>query len=286
MWRVSPAWRAYLFLTPALVTVVLILLLCLGVMATLSFWTQNYIDLTADWTFRNYITLWDKPLFVTLMTRSTLISAAVTILSLILAYPMAYFVAFDVKRNKLFWLLILTLPFWISYLLRILSWKVILGYNGVINSSLIGAGIVSEPLGFLLYNPTAVTISLTHAWAPFALLPIYVSLEKIDRALISAASDLGDGPVWVFLRVILPLSLPGVIAAGLLIFIPTFGDYITPALVGGPGGSMIGNFITNQFGASNNWPLGSAVSIAVMCLATVIACASIAGFGALLKLFR
>jgi spermidine/putrescine transport system permease protein len=190
---------------------------------------------------------------------------------------MAYFIAFDVHDRKLTWLIFLTLPFWISYLLRILSWKLILGFNGVINTALIGGGMVTEPLSFLLYNPTAIVIALTHAWAPFALLPIYVSLEKVDRSLIAASSDLGDSPFWTFLRVTLPLSMPGVTAAALLIFIPTFGDYITPALVGGPSGAMIGTFITMQFGASNNWPLGSAVSIASMLIATLIACLALGG---------
>jgi spermidine/putrescine transport system permease protein len=122
----------------------------------------------------------------------------------------------------------MTLPFWTSYLLRVFSWKVILGYEGVINSSLIGMGMIEKPLEFLLYSQTAVVITLAHAWAAFA---------------------------------ILPLSMPGVIAATFLIFIPTTGDYITPALLGGPDGAMIGNLIQLQFGAVNNWPMGAALSI-------------------------
>jgi spermidine/putrescine transport system permease protein len=179
-----------------------------------------------------------------------------------------------------------TLPCWISYLLRVLSWKLILGYNGVINAALLHLGIVSEPLGFLLYNPTSVTIALTHAWAPFALLPIYVSLEKIDRSLIHAAGDLGDGPVRSFLRVTLPLSMPGVMAAALLIFIPTLGDYVTPQLIGGPSGAMIGTYIATQFGPSNNWPLGSAVSLTAMLAATAAACLCLAGSNRLVRLIR
>lgn len=284
--RASTTVRAYFLLMPALITVVLVLLICLGVMLTMSFWTQDYLSFNTSPTLSNYAELLHKPIFRQLVARSAAISGTVTLVSLILAYPMAYFVAFDLKQNKFTWLLLMTLPFWISYLLRILSWKVILGYNGVINAGLSDAGLISEPLSFLLYNPTAVMIALTHAWAPFALLPIYVSLEKIDRSLISAAADLGDGPVTAFLRVTLPLSMPGVTAAGMLIFIPTFGDYITPTLVGGPGGSMIGNFITAQFGASNNWPLGSAVSLFSMLIATVIACLVVYGANRLLALFR
>jgi spermidine/putrescine transport system permease protein len=133
-------------------------------------------------------------------------------------------------------------------------------------------GLIKEPLEFILYNPTAVIITLAHAWLAFAILPIYVSLEKIDRTLLEAATDLGDGPVERFLRVTLPLSLPGVIAASLLVFIPTVGDYVTPTLVGGTSGIMIGNVIQSLFGKANNWPLGAAVSIMMMLAVTLIIC--------------
>jgi spermidine/putrescine transport system permease protein len=182
----------------------------------------------------------------------------------LIAYPMAYYVAFHVHRRKMMWIILITLPFWTSYLLRIFSWKVILGFNGVINSGLMGMGIIDKPLEFLLYNPTAVVITLTHAWVAFAILPIYISLEKIDKSLLEAATDLGDGPIARFFRVTLPLSLPGVIAATILIFVPTVGDYVTPALVGGPNGLMIANLITAHFGIINNWPGGSALAILMM----------------------
>ena len=158
-----------------------------------------------------------------------------TLVTVLLAYPMAYFVAFRVERTKFLWLILLTIPFWTSYLLRVFAWKIILGYNGVINSGLMALGIIHQPLEFLLYKPIAVVVTLAHAWAPFAILPIYVSLEKIDRSLLEAAADLGDGPVRRFFRITLPLSLPGVIGAAVLIFVPTTGDYVTPALVGGTG---------------------------------------------------
>jgi spermidine/putrescine transport system permease protein len=150
---------------------------------------------------------------------------------------------------------------------------VILGFNGVINSGLIGMGLISEPLEFLLYNPTAVVLTLAHAWAAFAILPIYVSLEKIDRSLLEAATDLGDGPVRRFFRVTLPLSAPGTIAASLLVFIPTVGDYVTPTLVGGTSGIMIGNVIQSLFGKANNAPLGAAVSLVMMLTITLMVCA-------------
>jgi len=165
----------------------------------------------------------------------------------------------------------MTLPFWTSYLLRVFAWKVVLGYEGVINSALMSLGLINAPLEFLLYSQTAVIITLAHAWAAFAILPMYVSLEKIDKSLLEAATDLGDGPVMRFLRITLPLSLPGAIAATLLIFIPTTGDYITPALLGGPDGMMIGNLIQKQFGAINNWPMGATLAIILMLSIATIA---------------
>jgi spermidine/putrescine transport system permease protein len=208
--------------------------------------------------------------YTQLLLRSLWISATCTFATIFISYPMAYYVAFHVHRRKAVWIILMTLPFWTSYLLRIFTWKVILGYNGAINSGLIGLGLIDKPLEFLLYNPTAIVITLTHAWAAFAILPIYVSLEKIDRSLLEAATDLGDGPVARFLRVTLPLSLPGVIAATILIFIPTVGDYVTPALVGGPNGLMLANIIQAHFGIINNWPGGAALAILAMIIVGVI----------------
>lgn len=266
--------------------VVLTLLGCLALIFVISLWTQNYLALEHSWTSANYENLFASEIFWRLALRSAGIASIVTLISILMAYPIAYFIAFDVAGNKIAWLVLFTLPCWISYLLRILSWKLILGYNGVINGALMNLGLTEAPLSFLLYNPTSVTVALVQAWAPFALLPIYVSLAKIDRTYVRAAGDLGDNPFWTFIRVILPLSLPGVMAASLLIFIPTFGDYITPQLVGGPSGAMIGTFIATQFGPSNNWPLGSAVSLVAMVLATLGICFVLAGSHRLLKLFR
>ena len=168
------------------------------------------------------------------------------------------------------WIVVLTLPFLTSYLLRVFAWKIILGYEGVINASLEAIGLIDEPLAFLLYNRNAVVITLVYAWAPFAILPIFVSLEKIDRSLLEAATDLGDGPLWRFLRITLPLSLPGVIAATLMIFVPTVGDFITPQLVGGSDGKMVANIIQVQFRRANNWPLGSSLSLITMIALAVV----------------
>ncbi|MDQ3557794.1 MAG: ABC transporter permease [Pseudomonadota bacterium] len=272
--------RAYVLLLPAIVALGLLLVTPLLGLIAISFWSQTGFTLDPTPTLANYAAIvrpsakptyflgvpfyLENASYTILLIRSVLTSLAATFAAVILAYPMAYFLAFRVKRGKLAWIILVTVPFWTSYLLRVFAWKVILGYNGVINSGLMALGIVDEPLEVLLYNPAAVTITLAHAWAAFAILPIYVSLEKIDRSLLEAAADLGDGPVRRFFRITLPLSRPGLVAASLLIFIPTVGDYVTPALVGGTSGVMIGNLIQSLFGKSNNAPLGAAVAISSM----------------------
>ena len=276
----------YFLLTPAMLTTVATLAICMVVLMVLAVARQSYLDIDLTFSTHNVELALTSPLILKLMVKSALISFGVTLLSLVLAYPIAYLLAFDLTRNKLLWLMLFTLPCWISYLLRVLSWKLILGYQGMINTSLMGLGIIDQPIEALLYNSTSVVIALTHAWAPFAILPIYVSLEKIDRSLIRASGDLSDTPMQTFFRVILPLSLPGVTAAFVLVFIPTFGDYVTPHLLGGPTGVMIGNFIAMQFGASNNWPLCAAVALLAMLVATLLVCIFIAGSRHAIKAIR
>ncbi|MEK9924006.1 MAG: ABC transporter permease [Alphaproteobacteria bacterium] len=207
------------------------------------------------------------------MIRSLIISGIVTAVTVILAYPIAYYVAFFGGKRKSLWLLLITIPFWTSYLIRVFLWKVILGYNGVVNGSLLGLGFIEEPLSFILYNANAVVITLAHAWAPFAILPIFVSLSRIDHSLLEAARDLGDGAIRRFFRVTLPLSMPGVVAASLIVFIPTVGDYVTPKLLGGTDGLMIANMIQIQFGKANNAPLGSALAVSAMIIVASISIA-------------
>ncbi len=271
----SEALRGFLLLSPTLFVMLTLMIVPMIWLVGLSFATQEYFVIDTTFTLNNYATFFDfvdSPIYIVLLLRSIRMSLTATIVVVLLAYPMAYFLAFRVTRHKLVWIILITVPFWTSYLLRVFAWKVILGYQGVINSGLQELGLIEQPLEFLLYNPTAVTITLAHAWAAFAILPIYVSLEKIDRSLLEAATDLGDNPVQRFFRITLPLSMPGTIAATLLVFIPTVGDYVTPSLVGGTSGIMIGNVIASLFGKANNQPLGSAVSIMSMIIITILVC--------------
>jgi spermidine/putrescine transport system permease protein len=267
----SNPFANYALLSPMVIVLVLTLALPITLLILYSFWSEEGLVLNRELTTAQYERALGTPAYRGLFLRSVGISALVTLVTVTMAYPMAYFVAFHVKRGKFLWLIALTVPFWTSYLLRVFAWKVILGYNGVINSALIGLGLISQPLEFLLYNPTAVVVTLAHAYAAFALLPIYVSLEKIDRSLLEAAADLGDGVFRRFVRITLPLSLPGIIGAALIIFVPTTGDYVTPALVGGTDGVMIANIIQVQFGRVNNWPLGAALAISTIAAVAVIA---------------
>ncbi|MEM7440107.1 MAG: ABC transporter permease [Pseudomonadota bacterium] len=267
----SEALRGYLLMSPTMLILTIGIIIPFAILVAMSLWTRQGFGFDTTLTLNNYQRVWNEPIFGALLKRSFWISGVATVVTVVLCYPMAYYVAFHVHRNKMMWIILMTLPFWTSYLLRVFAWKVVLGYEGVINSGLMAAGIIEQPLEVLLYSQTAVIVTLAHAWAAFAILPLYVSLEKIDKSLLEAATDLGDGPMQRFFRVTLPLSMPGVIAASFLIFIPTTGDYITPALLGGPDGAMIGNFIQIQFGAVNNWPMGATLSIVLMLWIALIA---------------
>lgn len=279
MWQRVPALRGYSLISPVVLLMVVALISPFLLLAGLSFTSPTGNG--DDWvlSLANYSFFFEKQHYVNTLWRSIGMSSLVALTTVLLAYPAAYFIAFHVHQNKMRWLILITLPFWTSYLLRVFSWKLILGYNGVINSGLITLGLIDQPLDFILYNTNAVVLTLAHAWAAFAILPIFVSLQKIDKSLVEAAQDLGENRLYTFLRVTLPLSLPGVVAAALLVFIPTVGDYVTPKLVGGPRGLMIGSLIQVAFGRLNNWPLGAAMSIISMVTVTLVVCLFLLGIG-------
>lgn len=283
--------RGYALMGPTLAIMFIALAAPLILLLLYSFWTQEGYTVNTTLTFNRYFDIFvndtsENRLFWTLFQRSVSISGVVTLVTVLLAYPIAYYVAFHVKKYKFLWLILLTIPFWTSYLLRVFAWKIILGYQGVINSGLQSLGIIDAPLEFLLYNPTSIVITLAHAWAAFAILPIYVSLEKIDRTLLEAAADLGDGPWRRFWRITFPLSVPGVISAAVLIFVPTTGDYVTPELVGGTQGKMLANLIQIQFGKSNDWPLGAALALSGLAFVGLIVVFTVAAFRAAIARVR
>ena len=199
--------------------------------------------------------------------QTTAASAAVGLLAVLLAYPLAWYLAFRAGRRKGLLLLLLLAPGWVSYLLRIFAWKLLLGTGGTINRVLLALGLIAEPAPWLLYSLGAVVAVLVYVWIPFAALPIFAALERIDRSLLEAAADLGARPWQAFRRITLPLSLPGVSAAFCLVFVPTLGEYVTPQLVGGTKGLLYGNLIQSQFQKAMNWPLGAAMSFVLLLVA-------------------
>jgi spermidine/putrescine transport system permease protein len=268
----TEAGRGLTLIGPTLIFALVLLAAPLLMIVAFSFWTQNFLDIDRTLTLANYEAALTDPLYRELMFRSLRIAGSVTLVTVILAFPIAYFISFHVApERKSLWLFLITIPFWTSYLIRVFLWRVILAFDGPVNGTLMGLGIIDEPLGWILYNANAVVITLAHAFAPFAILPIFVSLEKIDRSLLEAARDLGENQVMTFLRVTLPLALPGVLAAVLIVFIPTVGDYVTPRLVGGSGGTMIANMIYAQIFDLNDRPMGATLAVCAMALVGVIA---------------
>jgi spermidine/putrescine transport system permease protein len=268
----SEAASGLTLISPTALYALLLLAVPLGAIIVYSFLTDGYLEIIRTPTLANYAEIFSDPLYRQVLFRSLMVSALVTLATVVLAYPVAYYVSFHVSPSKKsLWLFLITIPFWTSYLIRVFLWKVILGYNGVVNSSLMAVGIIDEPLTFILYNVNAVVITLAHAYAPFAILPIFVALEKIDRSLLEASQDLGESRFRTFLRVTLPLSVPGVVAAVLIVFIPTIGDYVTPQLVGGPEGRMIANVIQLQYLRLDNYPLGSALAVTAMLVVSAVA---------------
>jgi spermidine/putrescine transport system permease protein len=268
--RRSPiGFRIGMMLPGGLVTFVLILF-ALALVLFLGLRINDGSLTGAGFSLANFTTILTDPLYATVALRSVVIAGLVTVATVVTAYPVAYYLAFHAGRHRSLVLFLVTLPFWTSYLLRVFAWKIVLAYNGVLNSFLTGTGILSEPSLAFLNTPAAVVVTLAHAYAPFAILPIYVALETMPKSLVEAAADLGARPFVSFRRVVLPYSMPGVLAGALVVFVPTVGDYVTPALVGGPSSTMIGTLIQAEFGKANDWPFGAALAVSVMLLILVL----------------
>ena len=270
--RLFSRMSTLLILGIPLLWIVLFMLLPYGVLLTYSFWLKKYPLFVPAFQFGNYWTLVSDPQYFQVLSRTLKIAASVSIASLILAYPFAYYIVFRLKSST--WRTILFMaviaPLWVSYLLRAYIWKTILGTEGILNSSLIGLGIVSEPLDVFLYSQLAMVVTLTYIFIPFMVMPIYTALEKIPRNLTEASADLGMGGLQTFFRITVPLSMPGIVAGFTMTFCLSFGDFVAPFLVGGPDGVMLANVITSQYGAALNWPLGSALAIIMLIIVLAV----------------
>jgi len=267
----STRWNALLVTMPPFAWITLFLFLPYCLLFCYSFWTLGeFQQILHHPTLTNYAHLFTNPLYLTVIFRSLRIAFSVVLLSLLIGYPLAYFLVFHSGRYRHLLYQAVIIPLWVSYLVRAYAWKVIFGNEGVLNTLLLWSHAVNHPLSFLLYSPFAVIVTLTHIYVPFVVLPVVASLEKIPRELLESSSDLGARPWQTFLRVILPLSLPGVISGATLAFLLSFGDFLAPLLLGGPSSVMIANIVANLFGADYNWPLGAAVAVVILIIVVTI----------------
>jgi len=236
-----------------------------------SFWRLRGGAITRELTLENYGRLFGTDLYPDTILFSAGVALQVTAFSLLLAYPLAYFLAFKVRRHRQLAYLAVIVPLWVSYLVRAYAWKIILGQEGILNGLLLGVGVIDAPLSVLLYSRWAVVVALTHIYVPFTLMPIFAVLEAIPPSLREASQDLYAGRWQTFRRVVLPLSLPGVVAGSTFAFLLSMGDFLAPQLLGGNDSAlMVSNLVWSLFGVAYNWPLGAAVSVVVVLLMVLL----------------
>ena len=250
-----------LLLGPAALWVLALVVIPAGLMLATSFWRVENYEIIRDWNIDSYRRIIERPVYYGTLLKSMLIGGIVMVCTLALAIPLAYVIAFKVRRHKTIWFASVVIALWVGYLMRAYAWRIILGQNGILNGFLIDVGLIREPLEWLLFSPVAVIIALTHLATPFALMPIYATFEQVSKALHEAAADLGAGPLRTAWYVTLPLTLHGIITGAAFAFILAFGDFLAPLLVGGPSGIMISNIAASQFGSAFQWPLGSAIAV-------------------------
>src|SRR3984957_15180909 len=256
---------------PPLLWVTVFLLIPYAILFCYSFWQASPLQvIVKTWSLDNYRELLHNHIYLEVLFRSMRIAATVTLLALLLGYPLAYFLSFRAARRKDLLYQLVIIPLWVSYLVRGYAWKTILGSDAVLNGFLQYLPITKHPVEFFLYSPFAVILTLTHIYTPFTFLPIYAALEHVPRNLVEASQDLGASPFSTFLHVILPLSLPGILAGATFAFVLTLGDFLAPLLVGGPSGIMISNIVVSLFGAAYNWPLGAAISFFMLLLVVML----------------
>jgi spermidine/putrescine transport system permease protein len=258
-------------LTPVTIWLGLFFLVPLLLILAYSFGTSNiYGGITLGFNPGNYLRVFD-PLYLEIIVRTFVIAAITTLLCFALGYPLAYFIVFKGRRWRNALILLVMVPFWTSLLIRAYSWVVILSGNGIANKTLQFLGITDEPVT-LIFTSQAVLMGMVYSYLPFMILPLYASLEKFDTRLKEAAKDLGATRWHTFWRVTFPLSMPGVIAGSILVFIPSAGEFVIPQLLGGSRTVMTGSLIQNQFGSARDWAFGSALSVmlAALLLAAIL----------------
>ncbi len=210
-----------------------------------------------------------EPVYLRILWRSLSFAALTVLVTLVLCYPVAFWVSRLPERSRLFFLFLITLPFFSSLIVRLYAWLLILKPTGFLNSALMGLGLISQPLE-ILYTPTAVVLGMVYVMVPFMFLPLYAAVDNLDRAQVEASMDLGANRAQTFLKVVLPQTLPGIVGGAVIVFIPSVGNFIVPDILGGAKGLMIGNLVEQQFLSSRNWPFGSALSMVIMSLVLTV----------------
>ena len=250
------------FLAPSVLILATLFLIPLLIVAVYSAQSRGaYGGVTLPWSLESYARIFD-PLYLKILWRSFWVAAVSTVICLLLGFPLALFISRAGPRRGLY-LQFVMLPFWTSFLFRTYAWMFLLRDTGLINTALLATGLIQQPLP-LLYNDFAVILGLVYGFLPFMVLPLYTNLEKLDPALLEAAADLGARPMTALARVTLPLCRPGMMAGGILVFIPCLGAYLTPDLMGGGKSIMIGTLVQNQFTTARDWPFGAALSLFLM----------------------
>jgi spermidine/putrescine transport system permease protein len=259
-----------LLVLPGLAWLIVFAVVPVGFMFVLSFWSAGMFGIDRTFTTRNFVTIVSDPIYALIFLKTLRIALVSTVLSLVLSYPLAMFLARLGGGRRTLFLLLMFLPFWSSYVVRSYMWLPVLGRGGIVNQVLLWLGVIDQPLDGLLFNEGAVYVGLIYVYTLFMVLPILLSLDRIDGSLIEAATDLGARPLETFRRVILPLSMPGVWSGCTMVFLLSIGAYVAPQLLGGTSGVMIGNIIASQFLSTNNWPLGAALSSVLIVLVILI----------------
>lgn len=265
----SAGWNWMLTVIAYGLPMIFILIPLVSFLAYSFFWVEG-TQLHYDLTWLNYRRILTDEIYLPVLWQTCILCLEVAVLTVLFGYPVAYFLASLRGRKKYVFLMLLLVPLLMSYIIKIYAIRSILGGNGFLNRALLAAGIIDEPLTIFVYNLNAVLLTLTALLIPFAVLPIFLSLERLPRNLLEASADLGASELQTFTRVILPLSIPGVVAAATFVFVLAIGDFLTPQMVGGQSGFTFGRIIYSQFGTAFNWPFGSALSV-VLCALVVAA---------------
>jgi putrescine transport system permease protein len=261
-------WLALFFLAPFLIVLKISFSeveVAMPPYAPLLRWVEEAQRFVVTFNLGNYAYLLTDDLYASTFLYSAKVAAVSTLLCLLIGYPMAYAIARATPTLRNLYLMLVMLPFWTSFLLRVYAWVGLLKTDGVVNNVLMGLGLLDQPLA-LLYSDFAVYVGIVYSYLPFMILPLYANLEKHDLTLLEAAADLGARPVTAFRRITLPLSMPGVVAGSLLVFIPAVGEYVIPSLLGRTDQLMIGRVLSDEFFSNRDWPVASAVAIAMLLL--------------------